>query len=73
MTNLTIVRAHARPITKSVPYSHLHTTWGGQLMESFAGLLQRLVVLWVSQCFVEVDARFRGVLIRNTNIGAERQ
>ena len=37
-------------------------------MESFAGLLQRLVILQVSQCFMEVDARFLGVLIRNTNI-----
>ena len=37
-------------------------------MESFAGLLQRLVVLGASQCFVEVDARFRGVLIPNSNI-----
>ena len=73
MTNLTIVRAHARPITKSVPYSHLHMIWGGPLMESFAGLLQTLVVLWASQCFVEVEARFRGVLIRTTNIGAEQQ
>ena len=42
-------------------------------MESFAGLLQKLVVLCVSQYFVEVDARFCGVLIRNTNIDTERQ
>ena len=42
-------------------------------MESFAGFLQRLTILQVSQCFVEVDARFLGVLIRNTNIGAEQQ
>ena len=25
------------------------------------------------ECFVEVDARFRGVLIRNTNVGTGRQ
>ena len=42
-------------------------------MESFAGLLQILVVLQASECFVEVDARFRGVLIRNTNVDAEQQ
>ena len=42
-------------------------------MKSFAGLLQILVVLQVSECFVEVDARFRGVLIRNTNIDTEQQ
>ena len=70
---MTIVWVHARPFTTSVPYSHLHMIWGGSLMESFAGLLQRLVVLWVSQCFVEVDARFRGVLIRNTNIDTTQQ
>ena len=34
-------------------------------MESFTRLLQRLVILQVSQCFVEVDAGFLGVLIRN--------
>ena len=42
-------------------------------MESFAGLLQRLMILQVSQCFVEVDARFFGVVIRNTNIDTEQQ
>ena len=42
-------------------------------MKSFTGLLQRLVILQVSQCFVEDDARFLGVLIRNTNIGTEQQ
>ena len=42
-------------------------------MESFTRLLQRLVILQVSQCFVEVDARFRGVLIRNTNVDTEQQ
>ena len=42
-------------------------------MESFALLLQRLVILQVSECFVEVDARFLGVLIRNTNIDTEQQ
>ena len=42
-------------------------------MESFTRLLQRLVILQVSQCFVEVDARFLGVLIRNTNIDTEQQ
>ena len=42
-------------------------------MESFAGLLQRLVVLQVSQWFVEVDARFCWLLIRNTNIDTEQQ
>ena len=47
--------------------------WGVSWVESFAGLLQRLVVLWVLQCFVEVDARFRGMFIRNTNIGTEWQ
>ena len=44
-TNMTIVWVHTRPFTASVPYSHLHMIWGGSLMESFAGLLQRLVVL----------------------------
>ena len=42
-------------------------------MESFTRLLQRLVILQVLQCFVEVDARFLGVLIRNTNIDTEQQ
>ena len=42
-------------------------------MERFAGLLQRLTILGVSECFVEVDARFHGVLIRNTNIDTEQQ
>ena len=42
-------------------------------MESFAGLLQSLTILLVSECFVEVDARFDGVLIRNTNVGTEQQ
>ena len=42
-------------------------------MKSFAGLLQILVVLQVSECFVEVDARFRGALIRNTNVDATQQ
>ena len=42
-------------------------------MESFVGLLQRLTILEVSECFVEVDARFRGGLIRNTNIDTEQQ
>ena len=73
ITNLTIVWGHARAITKSVPYSHVHMIRDGSLMESFAGLLQRLVVLWASRCFVEVDARFRGVLPRNTNIDTGRK
>ena len=42
-------------------------------MERFAGLLKRLAVLQVSECFVEVDARFRGVLIRNSNVDTEWQ
>ena len=42
-------------------------------MEIFAGLLQILMVLRVSQCFVEVDARFREVLILNSNIDTEQQ
>ena len=42
-------------------------------MESFAGLLQRMAILQVSECFVEVDAKFLGVLIRNTNIDIEQQ
>ena len=42
-------------------------------MKSFAGLLQILVVLQVSECFVEVDARFRGVLILNSNVDTEQQ
>ena len=42
-------------------------------MESIAGLLQGLMILQASQCFVEVDARFRGGLIRNTNIDTEKQ
>ena len=42
-------------------------------MESFTRLLQRLVILQVSQCFVEVDARFCWLLIRNTNIDTEQQ
>ena len=72
-TNMTIVWVHARPFTTSVPHSHLHVIWGGSLMESFARLLQRLTILQVSQCFVEVDARFCRVLIRNTNIDTEQQ
>ena len=73
LTCMTIVWVHARPFTISVPYSNLHITWGGTMMESFAGLLQRLAVWWVSQCLVEVDARFDGVLIRNTNIDTIQQ
>ena len=42
-------------------------------MESFAGLLQMLMVWRVSECFVEVDARFRGVPSRNTNIDTIQQ
>ena len=42
-------------------------------MESFTRLLQRLVILQVSQCVVEADARFLGVLARNTNIDTEQQ
>ena len=42
-------------------------------MESFTRLLQRLVILQVSQYFVEADARFLGVLARNTNIDTEQQ
>ena len=42
-------------------------------MESFAGLLQGLRVLEASECFVEVDARFRGVLIPNSNVDTEQQ
>ena len=57
-TNMTIVWVPARPFTTSVPYSHLYMIWGGSLMESFTGLLQRLAILQVSECFVEVDARF---------------
>ena len=56
-TNMTIVWVHERPFTASVPYSHLHMIWGGSLMESFTRLLQRLVILRASECFVEVDAR----------------
>ena len=70
---MTIVWVHARPFTTSVPYSYLHIICGGSLMESFAGLLQKLVILQASECFEEVDARFRGVLIRNTNIYTEQQ
>ena len=47
--------------------------YGDSLMESFTLLLQRLVILQVSQCFVEVDARFWGELIRNTNVDTEQQ
>ena len=42
-------------------------------MESFAGLLQKEVSLRLSECFVEVDARFRGGLIRNANVDTEQQ
>ena len=42
-------------------------------MESFAGLLQRLMILQVSEYFVKVDARIPGVLIRNTIIDTEQQ
>ena len=42
-------------------------------MESFAGLLQSLTILQVSECFVEVNARFDGVLVQNTNIDTEQQ
>ena len=72
-TIMTIVLVHARPFTTSVPYSHLHMMCGGSLMESFTRLLQRLVILHTSQCFMEVDAGFDGVLIRNTNIDTEQQ
>ena len=70
---MTIVWVYARPFTTSIPYSHLHMIFGGSLMESFAGLLQRLAISQVSECFVEVDARFDGVLIRNTNVSTEQQ
>ena len=70
---MTVVWVHERPFTTSVPYSHQHMIRGGSLMESFTRLLQRLVILQVLQCFVEVDARFLGVLIRNTNIDTEQQ
>ena len=56
-----------------VYYFHLHMIRGGSLMESFAGLLQGLRVLEASECFVEVDARFRGVLIPNSNVDTEQQ
>ena len=42
-------------------------------MGSFAGLLQRLTILEASECFVEVDARITGALIRNTIIDTEQQ
>ena len=42
-------------------------------MESFVGLLQRLTILEVSECFVEGNARVRGGLIRNTNVDTEQQ
>ena len=42
-------------------------------MESFAGLLQKEVSLRLSECFVEVDARFPGGLTRNTNVDTEQQ
>ena len=42
-------------------------------MESFTGLLQRLMMKLASECFVEVDARFRKVPIRNANIDIEQQ
>ena len=68
-----IVWVLTRPFTPSVPYSHLNMVWGGSLMKRSEGLLLNLVVLWVSQCFVEVDATFCGVLIRNTSVDAQRQ
>ena len=43
-TIMTIVLVHARPFTTSVPYSYLNMICGGSLMESFAGLLQRLTI-----------------------------
>ena len=33
---MTIVWVHTRPFTTLVPYSHLHITWSGSLVESFA-------------------------------------
>ena len=42
-------------------------------MESFAGLLRGLRILEASECFVEVDARCRGVLIPNSNVDTELQ
>ena len=70
---MTIVWVNASPFTESANCLRPDMIWGGLLVESFAGLLQKLTIWWVSECFVEVDARFRGVLIRNTNIGTERQ
>ena len=42
-------------------------------MESFARLLQSLVVLYVPEYFVEVNARFLGVLIRKKHVSTARQ
>ena len=69
---MTIVWVNARP-SISVPYFHLHMISYGSFMDRFERLLQRLAILQVSECFVKVDARFLGVLIRNTNIDIEQQ
>ena len=70
---MTIVWVHARPITTLVHYFHLHMIRGGLLMERFVGLLQGLRILEASECFVEVDARFCGVLIPNSNVDTDLQ
>ena len=42
-------------------------------MESFARLLQMLMVWHVPECFVEVDARILGVPSQDSNINTEQQ
>ena len=70
---MTIVWAHACPFTSSVHYPRSDMIWCGSLMERLAVLLPKMMVLWVSQSFVEVDARICGEMIPNSNVDTEQQ
>lgn len=60
-------------VTAVAHHRHQGLIYKRSLVESFVGLLQRLMILEASEWFVDVNARFRGVLIPNSNVDTDQQ
>jgi len=62
-----------RPITVATHHHHSDMIYDWEITKSFAGFLQYLVIRWVPEHFVEVDAGFLATVIHNTAMIIKRR
>ena len=62
-----------RPITVATHHHHSDMIYDWEITKSFAGFLQYLVIRWVPEYFVEVDAGFLATVTHNTAMIIKRR